>query len=438
MTFFSSIPRVFCHFNKALSNLRDFSSILHIFCHVLKIFPVRGVVFFLFFLVFSLCVFRLSAQENQKNKNRDQRYQHIKMFSNVLHIVENFYVREVSTERLIQGAINGMVKELDLHSHFLSAEQLEDFEKEAKGQFSGLGMEITIRKQQPVIISVLENSPAREAGVKPGYIILQINGKKTLGLNRSEISKLLKGYRGKTFDVLFKEGSDTHQIKLKSRTISMQSVLHKGLTDQLLYIRINAFTKRTLREIRKAINNYPKLSGLILDIRGNPGGLFESAVKVADLFVKKGIIVSIKGRWKEQNKVLKAHLPDTLSHFPMIVLIDSYSASAAEILAGALKENGRAVLLGRKSFGKGSVQSLVQMDQGGAIKLTVAHYYTPKGNSIHERGIHPHIELKEPVPSGALKRIQFTGKEDTDFHQALSSFKMFRHFKSISNLSSGP
>ena len=173
-----------------------------------------------------------------------------------------------------------------------------------------------------------------------------------------------------------------------------------------------------------------------MDLRGNPGGLFESAIKVADLFIQKGTIVNVKGRLKDYEKIFKAHSPGTLVDCPILVLIDNYSASAAEVLAGALKDNKRGMLLGRKSFGKGSVQSLIQMDHGNAVKLTVAHYYTPDGHSIHEKGIQPHIELKRPMSADKSKGVQFTSKEDTDFHQALSFLKMFRFFGSISNSSS--
>ena len=395
---------------------------------------------FLLLVLFSSFVLFPTLSLAQGDQNKNQRYENLKIFSDMLHIIEKYYVQEIPVEKLVQGAINGMIKTLDLHSHFLPEEQLKKFTKEATGQFSGIGIEVAIQKHKVVVISVLEDSPAHKASVKSGHIILQINDKKTIGLNKVEISKLLSGRRGKKFNILIKEpdSKDIRYVKLQSKIISFRSVVHKNLGDQFAYIRINTFTERTLREIRKIINKYKKPTGLILDLRGNPGGLFESAIKVADLFIKKGTIVSIKGRLKHYEKVFKAHSSNTLPHFPMVVLIDTYSASAAEILAGALKENKRAMLLGRKSFGKGSVQSLIQMDKGNAIKLTVAHYYTPKGNSIHEQGIHPHVELKEPVPSDKSKSIQFTSVEDTDFRQASSFLKMFRYFNPVSNLSFGP
>ena len=390
-------------------------------------------VFFLFFIFQSSLV-----QASTDSKDLDKKYQHLKVFSDVLYTIEKAYVREVSSEKLVQGAVKGMIKELDPHSHFLPAKQLKVFKQEATGQFSGLGLELAIKNKQPIILSVLEDSPASKAGMKAGQIILQINNKKTTGLNREEISNLLKSRRGKKFSITVKDPNSkkNHQVQLRAELISFKSVLYKDIGDQFLYVRINAFTERTLREVRKIMNKYKHLKGLILDLRGNPGGLLESSIQVADLFIKKGTIVSIKGRLKDYEQVFQAHSSEALINFPMIVLIDTYSASAAEILAGALKENKRAMLLGRKSFGKGSVQSLIHLDQGNAVKLTVAHYHTPNGNSIHEKGIEPHIELKQPLPSDQSKPVQFTSKEDTDFHQAFSFLKMFRYFNPVSSQSS--
>ena len=393
-------------------------------------------------LLVSLIVFFIFqsslVQASTDSKDLDKKYQHLKVFSDVLYTIEKAYVREVSSEKLVQGAVKGMIKELDPHSHFLPAKQLKVFKQEATGQFSGLGLELAIKNKQPIILSVLEDSPASKAGMKAGQIILQINNKKTTGLNREEISNLLKSRRGKKFSITVKDPNSkkNHQVQLRAELISFKSVLYKDIGDQFLYIRINAFTERTLREMRKIMNKYKHLKGLILDLRGNPGGLLESSIQVADLFIKKGTIVSIKGRLKDYEQVFQAHSSEALINFPMIVLIDIYSASAAEILAGALKENKRAMLLGRKSFGKGSVQSLIHLDQGNAVKLTVAHYYTPNGNSIHEKGIEPHIELKQPLPSDQSKPVQFTSKEDTDFHQAFSFLKMFRYFNPVSSQSS--
>ncbi|MYE07892.1 MAG: S41 family peptidase [Oligoflexia bacterium] len=375
-----------------------------------------------------------------KQQNNDHRYKHLKTFSDVLNIIESSYVRKISTEQLTQGAIKGMIKELDPHSHFLSAEELNTFKQEAKGQFKGFGIELAIKNKQLIVIAVLANSPAQAAGLKAGHIVIQINNQKTIGLNRKEINNLLKNKMKNKISLLIKDPNSkkTNQIELQSKIIDVHSVSYRDLGNQFLYIRINTFTKRTFSEVQKAINKYKKkeghishfdLKGLLLDLRGNPGGLFESAIKIADLFIKQGIIVSIKGRVKDHDQTFKASSYNTLSDFPMLVLIDSYSASSAEILAGALQENNRAILLGRKSFGKGSVQSLIPLEDGNGVKLTVAHYYTPKGHSIHEQGIQPDIEFK-------LKESAAT--EDTDFLQAISLLKMFKFFNFATSPPSGP
>ncbi len=425
---------------------------------------------FLFLPVLFFCsVFSVQPVFAQE---KDKRYKSLKTLLDVLHTIETSYVRELPPEQLIQGAIKGMIGELDTHSHFLPTEQLKTFKKQSKGRFSGFGMELAIRNKKIIIISVLENSPASKAGIKKGHILLQINQQKTADLNKAEIYKLLKTRRGQKINITLKAPklNKIRQVQLRSEMISVQSVSHKDLGDQSLYIRINHFTERTSREIRKIMDTYQKeshgknnsvckmerqaakdksershaisnpegkqksdpfckkIASLILDIRSNPGGLFESAIKVADLFIERGDIVHIKGRLKEHEQKFKAHSPGTLPYFPMLVLIDSYSASSAEILAGALKENKRALLLGRKSWGKGSVQSLIPVNNGNAVKLTVAHYYTPMGNSIHEKGVQPHVELKQPVFSDESKDLLLTGPEDTDFQQALSFLKMFKHF----------
>ncbi|MDE0118430.1 MAG: S41 family peptidase [Bdellovibrionales bacterium] len=376
----------------------------------------------------------------EEQQDNDQRYQHLKTFSDVLNIIESSYVRKMSTEQLTKGAIKGMIRELDPYSHFLSAEELNTFKEEARGQFKGFGIELAIKNKLLIVISVLENSPAQAAGLKAGHIIIKVNNQKTIGLNRKEINNLLKTKMKGKISLLIKEPNSKkiNQLKLRSKIIDVHSVSYQDLGNQFLYIRINTFTKRTFSEMQKIINKYKKkedhtlrsdLKGLILDLRGNPGGLFEPAIKIADLFIKKGIIVNIKGRMKDHDQTFKASSYNTFSGFPILVLIDSYSASSAEILAGALQENKRAILLGRKSFGKGSVQSLIPMEDGNAVKLTIAHYYTPNGHSIHEQGIQPDIELKVK---------ETTDTEDTDFLQAVSLLKMFQFFSFATSAPSDP
>lgn len=387
--------------------------------------------FYIIILYSSSCF----ASTKQIDHDSEKRFKYLKRFSDVLYIIEKSYVKKKSANKLIQSAITGMVKQLDPYSYFLPPEEFKNFITQAKGQFSGFGMELEMKNKKPVIISVLQNSPARQSGMKPGQIILQINNKKTAGLSKQEISKLLKSKRGTQFKFVVQDADlkNIYTLKLRTQFISFKSVIHKDLKDQFFYIRINAFTDRTAQEIQKIIKKYKKPAGLLLDLRGNPGGLFNSAIQVADLFIKKGIIVSVKGRAKNEEKLFKAHEVGTVLNCPILVLIDGYSASAAEILAGALKDNKRAYLLGRTSFGKGSVQTLIPLDHGSAVKLTVAYYYTPNGLSINKKGIKPHVEFKKPKYFDKQKSIIFTSKQDTDFHKALSFLKVFKFFNESLN-----
>jgi len=372
--------------------------------------------------------------QDGESKEKDQRYKYLKVFSDTLYLIEKSYVEEVSAEKLIQGSIKGMIRELDPYSSFLPAQEIKDFKTEVRGRFSGLGVAIEIKDEWPVVVSVLENSPADKKKIKSGDILVSINGKKTIGLNQSEVSKLLTSdRRGKLFNIVIKDSTSKNirTVQIKSAMVSIPSVSYKGLEDNIIYVRIHRFTDRTLKEIKNIMDKHKKPLGMILDLRGNFGGVLDAAVQVADLFIKEGVIVSVKGRIKDYDKVFKAHPINTLMGFPILVLIDSYSASAAEVLAGALKENKRAVILGRTSFGKASVQSLIHVDKEHAVRLTVAHYYTPLGNSIHEHGIKPHIELKKTNTQSDEqledKKSNLSMEKDTDINKAVSFFKMFKH-----------
>ena len=353
----------------------------------------------------------------------DIRYQDLKLFSDVLHTIEKTYIKPVPERQLIRGAVQGLMNQLDAHSYFLSEEQMAHFKKSAQGTFSGLGLEIQLKGQRPVVMGVFEGSPAYKAGLKAGQRILEINQENTKGLNQKEILTLLKGRRGTLFriKVADPDSKKSKQITLRSTFVTVPSVLKKQLEEGFLYVRIQSFTQRTDKEVQKILDKKGAMVhplGVILDLRGNAGGLFDSAIRVADLFIKEGIIVSIKGRKKNHNQVIKAKGLGTLPDFPLLVLIDAYSASSAEVLAGALKDHKRAMLLGRKSFGKASVQSLIPLDQGGALQLTVAHYYRPSGQSIHNLGIVPDMTLKAPTTDWT-----FAGTGDTDLKQALSLLK---------------
>ena len=386
----------------------------------------------IFLIFFSFFVFSQAGFAKEKLEI-DKRYKDLKIFSEALSIIEKYYVKDIPAEILIQGAVEGMVNKLDMHSHFMSPKQFKKFKNEAQGRYNGFGMEIIFKNHILLVLSVLKDSPAGKAGIKTGHIIVEINKKKTAELTEENFTKVFKSRKSKKIEIAVRmpdsASKDLLRVQLKPRLIPLKSVVYKDLKEGLLYVRINVFTERTLSEILKGIKKHKNPTGLILDLRGNPGGLFQSAVKVADLFIKKGTIVSVKGRRSQYEQIFKAQTIGTLLPFPIVVLIDSGSASAAEIVAGALKENKRAILLGRKSFGKGSVQSLIKIDEdGSALNLTVAHYYTPDGNSIHGKGIKPHTKLPEPVASESAGSVLFTSKEDTDFQRAYSFLKMSNYF----------
>ena len=368
-------------------------------------------------------------------KEEDPRYKYLRLFSDVLYAIERSYVQPIKAKQLIQGAVKGMLQQLDPYSYFLNSKQLKKLKQESRGSRRGIGIEAEFKQDSLLIISVFKNSPAWKAGIQPGDKILEINNKKTIGLNIQDITKKLRHFGKKDILLLKIQSSKEKQareVQLKPAKIYVPSVEYRKEKDGVIYIQVHTFTEQTHKEVRAILQKNKKLQGVVLDLRGNPGGLLDSAVKTADLFIKTGLIVSVKGRRKEYKQVFRAHSKGTWLDFPMIVLIDSYSASAAEVLAGALKDSGRALLLGRTSFGKGSVQTLVPV-KGGAkeqdkgIKLTVAYYYSPKGSSIHGLGVKPHIELKAPEVKSLNTTETF--KSDSDIQSSLGYLKALHHFK---------
>ena len=396
-----------------------------------------------YILFFTVSLMTMVESSFSKQLKSDKRYESLKIFTEVLNIVEQSYVQPVTTETLIQGAIKGMMEELDPHSYFLNAEELKKLETQSRGRFKGIGVDVAVREKKLIIISVFKNSPAWREGLKPGNEIVKINQKTVEGLNIKEIIEQINGMRINrsrqqlTIEVRSSGSKSLRTLVLKPEHIQIHSVEHKKVGgDQFVYIRIQAFTEQTHKEVRKVLKKNKIIRGVILDLRGNPGGLLDSAVKVADLFIKTGVIVSVKGRLPDYEQVFHAHSKGTRVDFPLIVLIDNYSASAAEVLAGALKDSRRALILGRNSFGKGSVQTLIPMenekgDRKG-LKLTVAHYYTSTGNSIHGVGVKPHIELKQNHSvEDKDSVVELTGDKDSDFQQAVHFLKTSNYFMSF-------
>ncbi len=345
----------------------------------------------------SFILLGLNTGNNNISAKDKNFYKDVKTFSEVLDMVRKNYVDEVDTTNLMQGAINGMIRTLDPHSSFMTPDLYKELEVETQGQFGGVGIEIMIIKDVLTIVSPIEDTPAFHAGLKPGDQILKIDGKSTKDITIMEAVKLLRGSKDTkvTITILRENMTKPKDVLLTRAIIQVKSVKYKKLEDHMGYIRVAAFQEKTADEIRKAIKeldgkNNP-MKGLVLDLRNDPGGLLDQAIEVSDIFLKTGTIVSTRGRVKAMETQSLAKDDNNEIICPIVVLVNEGTASAAEIVAGALQDNGRALIVGTQTFGKASVQTVIPLEGGSALKLTTARYYTPKGRSIQAEGIKPDI-----------------------------------------------
>ena len=352
-------------------------------------------------------------------------YSSLETFANVLNILENNYVDEVDTEKLVEGAIKGMLNSLDPHSSFLKPEDFKELQVETKGSFTGIGIEVTILDGILTVVSPIEGAPAFEKGLKAGDKILKIDNESTQDMSLMDAVKKLRGPKGSEVTIsVFREGwNDLQEFVIVRDLIPLQSVKAKMLDSDYGYARITNFQAKTTRDLTEALKELSdknKVKGLILDLRNNPGGLLEQAIRVSDLFLREGIIVSTQGRIADQNYEYRAHSAGDHFDYPMIVLVNEGSASASEIVAGALQDNKRALILGAQSFGKGSVQTIIPMPDGAGLRLTTARYYTPNGTSIQAKGITPDIvvpSVLEEEPNTAKKeQPKFLREQDLKHH----------------------
>lgn len=331
----------------------------------------------------------------------DEKYQDLQLFAKVLNLVQQYYVEDVDVKKLIYGGIKGMLRELDPHTNFLPPDIYKEFESETTGEFGGIGIEITVQNGILTIISPIEDTPAWKAGIKSGDKIVEIDGETTKGFSLVEAAQKMKGKRGSKIRLgIFREGFEKpKQFVIERGIVKIKSAKYTDLDGGYAYVRLTSFIENSASDLQKALREHSKkhskLKGLILDLRRNPGGLLDQAVQISDLFLEQGTIVSTMGRNRKEKEVLYAKKAGTMENFPLIIMIDEFSASASEIVAGALQDNKRALIMGRRSFGKGSVQSVVKLGDGSGLKLTVGRYYTPSGKSIQAEGIHPDIELPE-------------------------------------------
>ncbi len=353
------------------------------------------------------------------------RYSELQVFTKVLNLIEKYYVEEVDTKKLIYGSIKGMLKELDPHTNFLPPDIYEEFESETTGKFGGLGIEITIQKGLLTVISPIEDSPAWKAGVKSGDKIVEIEGVATKGLSLVDAAQKMRGPKGSKIRLgIMREGFEKPKDFIVSReVIKLNSVKYTDLDDGYGYYKVTNFIENTAEDLEKLLNNHEKKhkghKGAIIDLRSNPGGILDQAIKVSDLFLDDGIIVSTIPREEKGKEVVGAKKGRDFVNFPIIVLVNEFSASASEILAGALQDNHRALIMGQRSFGKGTVQTVVKLGDGSALKMTTARYFTPSGKSIQAEGIHPDVILEQIDPEALEKSMvqgNITREQDMDRH----------------------
>ncbi len=333
-----------------------------------------------------------------KNSDNDNNlYKNLELFTKVLSIVKKDYVEDKTYKDLIYGAINGMLSSLDPHSSFLPPDSFKEMQVETKGEFGGLGIVITIKDGILTVVSPIEDTPAYKAGIKAGDKILKINGESTRNLTLMEAVKKLRGKPGTKVTIsIFREGfKKLKDITITRAIIKIKSVKKKMYENNIAYIRITQFQERTTSDLRKALKDlqkeYGEIKGLVLDLRNNPGGLLSQAVGVSDVFLKKGLIVYTKGRVENSSYKFFAHDDGDEGNYPIVIIVNSGTASASEIVSGALQDHKRAIIIGTQTFGKGSVQTIIPMEDGSAIRLTTAKYYTPSGRSIQAEGIKPDI-----------------------------------------------
>ncbi|PLY02588.1 MAG: peptidase S41 [Desulfuromonas sp.] len=332
----------------------------------------------------------------------DSPYEEMKIFTDVLSIVRESYVEEVGLPELIYGAIDGMLATLDPHSSFMDPEMYSEMKTDTKGEFGGLGIEISIRDGILTIIAPIEDTPADRVGLAAGDQIVRIDDQLTKEIGIMEAVKLLRGPKGSQVTVtIMRDSFDRPQpFTIERELIKIESVKARTLEDGYGYIRLSQFQENTDDDLGSALEHLRKenggqLKGLILDMRNNPGGLLEQAVRVSDHFLDKGLIVYTEGREAASEMKFEAHRDGTEPDYPVVILINSGSASAAEIVAGALKDHRRAILLGTRSFGKGSVQTIIPLEDGSGLRLTTARYFTPSGTSIQALGIEPDILVNQ-------------------------------------------
>ena len=357
----------------------------------MKLFKLIGLLFLILFL--------FSKPSNSAN-DETTIYEKIDIFSDVLDKINKEYVDEINQNEVMDAAINGVLQSLDPYSAYMSPESFDSMRTETSGEFGGLGIEVSMEAGVVKVISPLDESPAYEAGVKAGDYIVKINEHQVQGKTLSEAVDLMRGPVGSDIEITVRRIGERKALvfNITRKIIKIQSVKSKKIDKNIGYVRLTAFNENSSSQVRKKIKEFDKdknIKGYILDLRNNPGGLLSQAIKISDFFLSNGEIVSTKSRKENENRKWFANEGDILNGKTLVVLINNGSASASEILAGALKDHKRAILIGETTYGKGSVQSIIPLKNKGAIRLTISKYYLPSGVSISEVGVDPDIEVSE-------------------------------------------
>ena len=403
---------------------------------------------------FLTILFILSFSTAVYSDEKKEVYKYLNLFGEAFEKIKNNYVEEVTVKKLIESAIDGMLNSLDPHSSYLNTEKLDELRVQTKGEFGGLGIEVTLENGMVKVISPIDDTPAEKAGVKAGDLITHLDDEPVLGMTLSEAVSIMRGKVGSKIKLRVSRNEvESLDIEITRAIIELKAVKSR-LEDNIGYIRVSSFNQKVDQEIIKAIKSFEKekenkIVGYVLDLRNNPGGLLDQAVNVTDIFLEKGEIVSTRGRKKSEGNRYNAVKSDLINGLPLVVLINQGSASASEIVAGALQDHKRAIIMGTKSFGKGSVQTIIPSGENVAIKLTTARYYTPLGRSIQQTGIDPDIlveqaELKkvEPVSKrqesdlrGSIKNEQVIKEEESKEKSDKSSFEDYQLSRALDLIS---
>jgi len=373
-----------------------------------------------------------------KAVDRGATYEHLKLFTDVLAIIQNQYVDETEPREVVQGAVRGMLRALDPHSSYMDPESYREMQVETSGSFGGLGIEITIRDDQLTVVSPIEGTPAARAGIQAADRIVRIEGLATKDMTLPDAVKRMRGPKGTKVTVtLLREGvREPFDVTLTREVIQVQSIRTQELEPGIGYVRIRQFQERTAQDLVAGVERLDKtgrLAGLIVDLRNNPGGLLPAAVEVSEEFLGDGkLVVYTEGRVRSQNMRFVAHAKRPVTDVPLVVLVNQGSASASEIVAGAIQDHGRGLILGMTTFGKGSVQTIIPLADGSGLRLTTARYFTPKGRSIHGKGITPDIVI-EPVREDPTAKPPATPpseaelqKKDVQLQRAIELLKASR------------